>query len=257
MRRYVFMAVIWAIACLVMFAPLRWGLGILPSSATKQIVPTSVSGTFFKGQAGVMLPKTSWPLYLTYRNNVLDGLLGRPFSKLVFYGNGVDGQGHIGLSSGKDIKAELKLSQLPISDPRLAGVAGDVFLTLDALKIDKANKDGNNILACEQAQGRVRTNILAANQSRWQWRGPILSGPVTCDGDALHVALRGSDEDMNVSVDLRLHAEGRYEVNMDMRPLQELPAEFDFVLSALGFETQANGTARLYEQGQIFQGARR
>ena len=257
MRRLILLAIVWALACLVMFAPVRWALGFLPASATQQIVPGSVSGTFFRGQVSIMLPQTSWPVSISYSNKLRDAFFGRPFSKLVFNGNGLSGRAHMGLKSGKDIQAELAISQLPISDQRLAGVAGDVFLSLDRFKIDISNSGEGKLISCEEAQGQVRTNILTANQSRWQWRGPILSGPISCEDDALRATLKGRDDVVDVNVDLRLHAEGRYEVEMQMRPLQEAPSAFGFVLGVLGFEEQSDGSSRLYEQGQIFQGSRR
>ena len=249
MRRFILLAVLWACACLLIFAPARWALGFAPAEARAQLVPNSVVGTLWRGQGSAFLPKTSWPVTMSYRVNPLDAMFGRPFAKLVFFGEGLSGAGHVGRHGGKNIKAELELSQLPISDPRISGVAGEVFVTLDELKISPD---------CKAAAGQVRTNILASNQNRWQgWRGPILSGPISCDGDDVLVALSGADKDIDISANLRLSPEGRYNVDMQLSPKIDLPDELGFVLSAFGFDEQDDGMMQLREQGNIFQGERR
>ena len=145
------------------------------------------------------------------------------------------------------MRLRLDIGQLPISDPRLIGTTGELSVTLDTLRFG----DG-----CEAASGQVRTNILTANTARWRGKGPILSGPVQCEGDTLVAALRGQDDDYKVSVDARLFMDGRYGLDMVIDPSTQAPAEFNFVMSALGFQEQADGTVKLVEQGQIFQGSR-
>ena len=141
----------------------------------------------------------------------------------------------------------LDIAQLPISEPRLVGTEGELSVSVDRLRF--ADR-------CEAASGQVRTNLLAANAARWRWKGPILSGPVQCDGDAVVANLRGQDADYNVTVDVRLFTDGRYGVDMLIDPSTQAPAEFGFVMSALGFQEQADGSVKLVEQGKIFQGVR-
>lgn len=248
MRRFIVLAALWAFICLVIFMPARWMTGFIPAEARAQIVPGSVAGSIWNGQAAAFLPKTKWPVTLSYKLSPLGAILGRPFTKLVFFGDGLSGAGHVGLKGAKDIKTEFQLGQLPVTDPRLAGVSGDVFITLESLKYGKG---------CEAASGQARTNILTANKTRWQgWSGPILSGPISCEDGTLKARLSGRDKDIDVTVDLHLFAEGRYDMDMQLQPQIDLPPELTFVLSAVGFESQSNGTMRLREQGDIFQGVK-
>ena len=249
MRRFIFLIALWALICLVMFAPVRWALAFAPDEARAQLVPESVRGTIWRGQGAAFLPKTQWPVTLNYRINPFKAALNQPFANLAFSGPGLSGSGDIGRTGGKDIKAEFELGQLPISDRRVKNVSGNVFITLDQLKMNPN---------CKEAQGQVRTNILASNASSWQgWSGPILSGPISCDGDNVLARLTGGDKDIDVMVDLRLTPEGRYDVDMQLRPQTILPNGLGFILSALGFEEQADGTMRLREQGAMFQGVKR
>lgn len=250
MRRFIILClVLWALVCLVMFAPARWTLGFVPDQARAHLVPDSVRGTIWRGQGAAFLPKTQWPIALSYQINPFKAVMNQPFAKLVFSGDGLNGSGHVGRTGGKDIKAEFELSQLPIADRRVKNIAGNVFITLDQLKM---------LPECKAAQGQVRTNILASNAASWQgWSGPILSGPISCDGDNVRASLKGADKDIDITVDLRLSPERRYDVDMQLRPKTILPDQLGFILSALGFEEQDDGIMRLREQGNMFQGVKR
>ena len=82
MRRFIILAGLWVLTCLLMFAPARWALGFAPAEARAMLVPESVVGTLWRGQGSAFLPQTSWPITLSYRVNPLDAILGRPFAKL-------------------------------------------------------------------------------------------------------------------------------------------------------------------------------
>lgn len=247
MRRAVFGLIIWAILCLMIVFPARWAAGWLPNTATAYIAPGSIRGTVWNGQVKIIPPRTSWPVSVSYKANVFKGIFGQAFVQTLFSGHGLHGKANVGMSGARDVMAEIQIQRLPISDPRLTGAVGDIFLSLDHLKMGPD---------CEQADGHVRTNILGANQERWRWQGPVLSGPISCDGEAVLIALSGADESLDVRLDLRLYKEGRYDVDMALLPSRELPPTLGFVLSVLGFEEQSDGSARLKEQGNIFQGPR-
>ncbi|MEP6342666.1 MAG: type II secretion system protein N [Maricaulaceae bacterium] len=246
-RRLIVLVLLWCIACVVAFFPARWAVAALPGSAKSQIIDGSVSGTIWTGQARVTPPLTTWPMTINFENKVLPLIFGKSFATLNVQRSGLSGQGSFGLKTARDIRLRLDIGQLPISDPRLLGTAGELSVSVDNLRMGEG---------CEEASGQVRTNFLAANTRRWRWQGPTLSGPVTCDGDTLVAALRGQDEAYNVSVDIRLFMDGRYGLDMVIDPSTQAPAEFGFVMSALGFQEQDDGSVKLVEQGQIFQGTR-
>ena len=247
MRRRIILICFWVLICLMAFFPARWALAALPASAKSQVVPASVSGTIWQGQARVSPPLTTWPVQLRFKNKMLPLLLGRSFTTVNVQRSGLSGEGSFGVKTANDVHLRLDIAQLPISEPRLVGTEGELSVSVDRLRF--ADR-------CEAASGQVRTNLLAANAARWRWKGPILSGPVQCDGDAVVANLRGQDADYNVTVDVRLFTDGRYGVDMLIDPSTQAPAEFGFVMSALGFQEQADGSVKLVEQGKIFQGVR-
>jgi len=252
MRRYILFALLWASVCGIVFIPARWAATLLPDSAKVNIVPQSISGTLWNGQAKILLPKTSWPMSATYKAHAGAALFGRPYAKMQLSGTGFTARGNAGIWGQnnirlKDSTAEFSIAQLPVGDPRFAGLLGQVFLTLDDLNI----KNG-----CKAASGQARTNVLTANKTRWQWTGPPLSGPISCDNDAVLAALRGSDADYNVAINLRIYPDGIYGVDVTVNPKGTPPPELGIVLGLLGFETDADGRSQLKEKGQIFQGTR-
>ena len=198
MRRLILVLALWALICLNMFAPAKWLLGFVPDKARAQFVPDSVSGTIWAGQGAAYLPKTQWPLTVIYKIHPLNALTGRPVLEGQFYGQGLRGDGHISRKAARNAKTEFELSQLPIADPRLSALAGTVFVNLDEIKINPA---------CQIAKGTVRTNLLAANTSRFRgWSGPVLSGPISCDGEAVRLDMTGEDREVAIRLDVRLLA---------------------------------------------------
>lgn len=252
MARYILIGLIGALASVIVIMPAQWGARLLSKSAKAHIIPGSISGTLWQGRAAILPPKTSWPLHIDYKLNPLKALLRRPYTDTALSGRGFVASGQIGVFSRshiavKDLTADFNLPQLPISDPRFASFSGQAALTLDAVTINTT---------CERASGQLRTNILSANRAAFEWAGPILSGPISCDGDALLAALRGRDEAYDVALDIRLHPGGVYGLDMRIDPIGDVPEGFALALGLLGFESAPNGSAQLKERGQIFQGER-
>jgi len=251
MRRYVLLGVIWALLCAAAIIPAQWALGLLSKSAKDNIIQGSVSGTIWQGQAKVLPPKTTWPLHINYKINPLKAILRQPFSKTILNGPGFGASGQIGVFGSQNISiqnfnASFDLPQLPISDPRFAGLSGQANVMIDALRIKGT---------CRQASGQLRTNILSANADSLQWTGPVLSGPISCDDEAVLAALRGRDDAYNITLDIRLYPDGVYSLDMRIDPITAAPEDFGLALGLLGFEETPNGGAQLKERGQIFQGA--
>ena len=247
MKRAIALGLLWVVFCVLAFFPARWAGTFMPNSAKAVVPVSSINGTIWNGDAKIILPRTTWPMSAQYKLSPLKAISGGSFLDAVFSGQGLSAKGQFGFKNAQDVTARLNLNYLPISDPRLVGVQGDVVVTLDDLKISDR---------CDMAQGQVRTNMLAANEARWKWAGPILSGPISCDGDALLMTISGKDQDHDIKVDLRLYIEGRYDLDMRVNPIGVPQIGFEFVMSAMGFEEQPDGSSRLREQGQIFQGAR-
>jgi len=252
MRRYILLGVIWAFICITAFLPAHWAAALLPSSLKANIIPQSVSGTLWNGQAKAFLPQTSWPLQINYKVKAVSAILGRPYADTRLSGYGLNAAGKLGLWGSTKIKAsafkiDLNLAQLPISDPRLSGLSGQAFITLENINI----KTG-----CQAAKGQIRTDVLTRNQQIWQWKGPILSGPISCDGDALLGVLSGSDKDYDIVMDIRISLDGLYAIDVTVTPKTSSPTDLGLILALLGFEDNPDGGAQLKEKGRIFQGQR-
>lgn len=247
MKRGLALGLLWVIFCGLAFFPARWAGAFLPQSAKVLVPIESIHGTIWSGNAKIILPRTTWPMNVQYKFSALKFLTGRSFLDTHFSGQGLSANGQFGFKKAQNVTTRLNLKHLPISDPRLVGVHGDVFITLETLNVSNR---------CIAAKGNVRSNMLSANEARWKWKGPVLSGPIRCDGDALFIAVSGQDQDHDITVDLRLYLEGRYDLNMRVNPIGTPQTGFEFVMGAMGFQEQSDGGFSLREQGQIFQGVR-
>lgn len=138
----------------------------------------------------------------------------------------------------KDIQFSGILAKLPTRDGRLKELAGQVNIRIDELEIE------NN--TCTFASGQVSTDFLALNQARWQWQGPTLAGPISCeDGDML-AELSGRENRQIIRTKLRLSPNGNYAADITVQTDQ---AEAGVVLPLYGFEKQGR-QFKLTEQGQ-------
>ena len=147
--------------------------------------------------------------------------------------------------SGKASKKQLKdlrfsgtLAKLPTRDGRLKELAGHVDIRISDLQI----KDNG----CASAAGQMSTDFLSLNEARWQWRGPKLAGPISCEGGDLLVTLTGQENRQIIRADLRLSKDGSYAANITVQTNQP---EAGVVLPLYGFEKQGRDY-KLTEQGQ-------
>lgn len=138
----------------------------------------------------------------------------------------------------KDIRFNGILAKLPTRDGRLKELAGQVDIQVSDLKIEDNG--------CASASGQISTDFLALNQSRWQWRGPKLLGPISCEGGDLIARLAGQENGQIIRADLRLRQDGGYAANITVRTNQP---EAGVVLPLYGFEAVGR-EYKLTEQGQ-------
>lgn len=130
-----------------------------------------------------------------------------------------------------------QLANLPTTDGRLKGLTGDVNIQITALKFDKD---------CESATGKASTDFLSRNKARWQWQGPVLSGPVSCEHGDLIANLTGAENGQTVRADLRILTNGAYRADISVKTSL---TEAAIVLPLYGFEKR-NGEFKLTEQGK-------
>lgn len=138
----------------------------------------------------------------------------------------------------RDIRFSGVLSKLPTRDGRLKELAGTVDIRVDDLQI----KDSG----CASATGKVSTNFLSVNRARWQWQGPEISGPISCEGGDLLASLSGNESRQRIRADLRLSADGSYSADITVQTDQP---EAGVVLPLYGFEAVGRDY-KLTERGQ-------
>ena len=68
-----------------------------------------------------------------------------------------------------------------------------------------------------KAEGRIWTNLLTRMESRWQWRGPELEGPISCQEGDVVLSLAGQNaagEEVEGRLEVGLDATGRFQANV-------------------------------------------
>ena len=100
---------------------------------------------------------------------------------------------------------------------------------------------------CKGASGRVSTDALSASAGSLGLQGPVLAGPVTCDGKFALAALAGEQNGVRVHAKLRIDAEARVQLDSEVSGVD---AAGEAVLSAAGFTLGPNGWART-DQGHL------
>ena len=138
----------------------------------------------------------------------------------------------------KNIRFNGILAKLPTRDGRLKELTGQVDIQISDMKINDSG--------CASASGQISTDFLALNQSRWQWRGPKLLGPISCEGGDLIAKLAGQENGQVIRADLRLTQDGSYAANITVQTNQP---EAGVVLPLYGFEAVGR-EYKLTEQGQ-------
>jgi len=231
-KRYILLGCLGAVAAVISQLPLSW---VAPHFMPKAIgQDIHYSGTIWNGQVrGLdyigaahyqLRPKAmimgGLPLRFTTQSNVMS-LSGQASQKQL-----------------KDIRFSGTLAKLPTRDGRLKELAGQVDIRVSDMRI----KDDE----CASAAGQLTTDFLAMNQARWQWRGPKLAGPISCeDGDVI-VNLSGQENRQTIRADLRLSKDGNYAANITVQTTQP---EAGLVLPLYGFEPVGR-EYKLTEQGQ-------
>ena len=230
-RFIVLAALLGALIAFMPRIPLSWvGPHILPANAGQNI---DYSGTIWDGQmTGLDIVGTA-----NFTLSPKDIFSGEPLSFKT--------QSPIMQMSGQASKSKLRdfrffsgqFSSLPTRDGRLKDLKGQVTATISEL-----NYDGS----CVSAAGQMATDFLTRNEWRWQWRGPKLAGPISCEEGDVVVRLSGSENRQTVRADLRLAKDGGYRADITVQTNQP---EAGVVLPLYGFE-QVGREYKLTEQGQ-------
>ena len=231
-KRYILLVSLGAFTALLSQLPLAWiAPHIIADGLGKNI---HYSGTIWNGQIKGLdvVGQTTFQFRPT---SILKG--GLPL-KFASQSTAMTLSGRASRNTIKDVRFSGVLAKLPTRDGRLKELAGQVDILVSEIQI----KDET----CGSAQGQVSTDFLSLNRARWQWQGPKLSGPISCeDGDVI-VNLSGRENRQTIRADLRLSKDGSYGANITVQTNQP---EAGVVLPLYGFEQQGRDY-KLTEQGQ-------
>ena len=138
----------------------------------------------------------------------------------------------------RDVSLSLPIATLARFDTRMQGLLGEVRLVADEIVI----RDG----ACTSASGTAFTDVLAVNAANWEWRGPELSGPISCEDGSVVVAMNGSDASGQVTARVAISPSGPYRTDITMSGLDPRASA---VLPLFGFQPAGGGSFTLRESG--------
>ena len=221
---------------LVVFAPLRWAMDRL-GLEDQGLSAAEVRGTVWSGR----LTGASWrglhlgeahvglrplPLLLGRTRMVIETDEGgpNPGRAVLVRGGGVSGLTEATLN----VPVQLMNAPLPLQGQlRMAGVT--VLF-----------RDGR----CEQAQGRIATDILQRSAEFLQWQGPELSGSLACRGGALVAPLAGARDGTEIRAGFQVTGSGAY--RLDSRVLTS-DLTLATALTLAGFQRRSDGLARVDE----------
>ncbi len=231
-KRYFLLGALGGIAGLISQLPLAWvGPHFVPNGAGSDI---RYSGTLWNGQVRgldyigtanfTFEPKKQFSTGLPVSFNSQSAAMS------IF--------GQLSYKQLANLRFTGVLANLPTRDGRLKELAGHVDIRLSELQVDHGE--------CSSANGLITTDFLALNEARWQWRGPVLSGPISCEGGDILFNLSGREARQEISANLRLSKNGQYAANITVQTDQ---AEAGVVLQLYGFEKQGPHY-KLTEQGQ-------
>lgn len=231
-KRYILLGCLGAAAAVLSQFPLAWvGPHVMPTGFGQNI---HYSGTIWTGQVRGLDFIGAANFKLDPKALIMGGLpLKFSTQSHIMSVSGQASRTHL-----KDIRFAGTLAKLPTRDGRLKELAGQVRINVSDMQI----KDG----MCVSAMGDVFTDFLALNPSRWQWRGPELRGPISCENGDLLATLSGQENSQTIRADLRLSPDGSYGANISVTTDQP---EAGAVLPLYGFE-KIGRDYKLTEQGQ-------
>lgn len=233
-KRIVLLCGLSAIAALATQFPLTWAAKFLPDN-----VPNTIrySGTVSQGSA----VEPSLFGRAIFKTNVFSR------SAKFIYSDGVySGEGQLTIGGIKDLRSNGYVEGLSRIDRRAANLKGQYDLSLDSLEFGKSGA------ACAQASGEFSTDVLSANYAYWQWRGPMLSGPISCEDGDLLARLSGDSQSggivVSVQGDVRISGDMTYRVDITV---QTPDPRAGAILPLYGFDDAGAGRYSLVETGRL------
>ncbi len=230
-------------ACLALLTALyAWPLSWTPVGQLKQFYQPAprLSGTIWKGRISGLHNIDN----LDIATSLKALLMGQPPISFSSAQPAMQLRGHIGFGRLEKLEASGWLSWILPGDPRFNGVSGSYSLRLDHIAFKTRDLEAG----CQSAQGEFSTDVLQKNTALWQWSGPVLSGPITCEKGEIISVLNGQDRTQTINIRTVMKPDGRYQAEFNV---QTKEAGAALLLPLYGFEPSPRGF-RLNEQGRWY-----
>ncbi|RKQ72129.1 type II secretion system (T2SS) protein N [Litorimonas taeanensis] len=225
---------------LVAFLPLSWvGPMVLPSAFKTN--NTAYFGTVWKG--GLLNLRDVNTVNYTLKPSAL--LRGGYPLEIELGAVGVEVSGFAAQNKARNLSMHMNVASLPLPDPRLKGLSGQINARVETVNWDKDGK-------CKSLSGTAQSDVLTRNRALFQWDGPVLSGPIGCDNAGDYIFnLSGQDDLQSITARISISALGQYKSDINVITRDEDAA---LVLPLFGFEDRGHKAEgrefSLVEQGQ-------
>lgn len=233
--------------CLVFFlilqVPLVWVLSKIDPQS-KIVAFERAEGTLWRGQLHNAVIGKMPIRRADFSLEPLSLLVARARVKFKTEGAPLSGVGVISWSlAGKvvvsDAAFRTDLRRLAELNPRLVLKAGRAVVEVEKLVVSAEG--------CHEASGVIWTNALEEATSSWNWRGPLLEGTMSCEGENVAFHLNGKVDTEDVSIKALVLPRMRYEVTARVATKSR---DVSQVLPLLGF-VERDGQFELVQGGEL------
>jgi len=216
-KRYIVLAALTAIGVLISQFPAKTAKSLIAPE-----VPVTLGGTIWDGYVP---PLNALPA-ISFQTSFMGLFTDAPAAQFHGNGNGLSIKGSAETDRIDTVELTGDARFLGQIDGRLRNLSGRFDLAAANIRFD-----GN----CDEVSGQVSTDILARNAALWQWRGPPLSGPITCENGVLTAALLGNIPGQSVEAVLKILVDGSYQIRA---VINTNTPQAGLVLPLYGFEAQ-------------------
>ena len=226
---------------LVIVVALGVGLAITPArfaidqvrKSDPAVSYASASGTVWNGQVRDVMYGIQ-PVGNVSFNTIWSALLQAAFASHVeLTGGSITGQGVVSAGLGEtyhipEFRVRGSTRDILNLQTEIRNLNGQFTVNVSDVRIEDDQ--------CLSANGTVWTDILTRTETSWSWRGPELTGPISCENGQLHLALLGESETgerVTANLQLGLDASGSFFAEVFTQNMDTANA-----LSLLGFVSE-------------------
>lgn len=189
--------------------------------------PVTLGGTIWDGY----VPSLNALPPISFKTSLVGLFTDAPLAEFSGNGNGLS----ILATAERDMIKRLELTGdarfIGQIDGRMANLLGRFDVTAANVRFDGTCGEPSSA----QVSGNVSTDILTKNTALWQWSGPPLSGPISCDNGVLTASLLGNIPGQSVEAVLKVLPDGTYQIRA---VINTRTPQAGLILPLYGFEAK-------------------